>query len=118
MSQQQIDSGEQCRQCGAYIVHFKNPGRPCLCYACKQLAGDDECAHPSRLRCPRCRTTWDPWDGDDYELLSDGPHEVTCPDCDHTFEVTTRVAYTFTSAAIEPETEPEPDQDEDEDTEP
>ena len=101
MSQHQIDIGEQCTQCGSYIFHMKPPGHPCICPDCKLLdRDDDECDHSSRLRCPKCKHSWGVWDGDVCGIFEEGVNAVTCPSCDHDFEVTTSVSYTFTSPAI------------------
>lgn len=92
-----INNGERCRQCRAWIFHIYPPGHSMLCVECGQLELEGECSHRSRLRCPQCMHSWDVWEGDDSGIFEDGSFEVSCPSCDHDFEITTSVSYVFTS---------------------
>jgi uncharacterized protein YbaR (Trm112 family) len=104
--QRQIANGEVCYACGAYNGLLRTPGRGQLCDGCQALRDDpSEAAHGSRIRCPRCRSTFKLFEDDYYELLEEGEHEFTCPECAHTFEIVTSVSYSFRSPALEPEEE-------------
>lgn len=58
-----------------------------------------EVSHGDYIRCPACGSRIVVHDGDSYELLSDGEHEVMCNECEFEFEITTDVTYAFTSPA-------------------
>lgn len=92
----QVNKGKQCRTCGAMILWSK--GVPTQCSQCKSMTEQrDELSHDKFLRCPRCGYHWDPYESEDYEVLSDEIHVVTCMECNYDFEVTTYVSYSFTS---------------------
>ena len=99
--------GELCRLCGHFIVFAR--GYPQICRDCENLDGEKELDHPSEVRCPACGSHWRVGDGDDYDLYQEGTHGVTCGDCDHEFEVETRVTYSFTSPERVKEEEEEGD---------
>jgi DNA-directed RNA polymerase subunit RPC12/RpoP len=100
MSQKDIDAGEQCMTCGGHIFTLRPPGYRRECHSCKDLgASTDEVSHKSKIRCPKCRETWDAWETD-YDIFGEGEHDVTCPECEHEFEITTYVTHTFKSPAI------------------
>lgn len=44
-----------------------------------------------------CGGDWNVFETDDYDLYSEGEHEVTCIDCNHEFEVSTTISYNFQS---------------------
>lgn len=90
-----IADGSHCYQCRSYIVWSK--GTRALCSDCASATEDKELSHDKFLRCPKCRNLWDPWEAEDYGVLTDDTHEVYCTECDHKFEVSTTVQYTFTS---------------------
>jgi len=48
-------------------------------------------------KCPHCGVTSRIDDNEWYELYEEGMHEVTCPDCDLDFSVSTSVSYSFTT---------------------
>ena len=95
----QVAAGDICQRCGAYVGFFGlDRSGPCSCSSCRELdteAGD--VSHRSFIRCPKCGGTWDPCHSDDYDIFADGDHDVTCPDCEHEFEMVTHVSYTFQS---------------------
>lgn len=92
----QLQNGDICTECGAYIVWSK--GVPSKCSMCRGLLDEKgEVNHEKRVRCPKCGYTWDPRKSEDYQLFENGTHNVSCCECDHDFEVTTDVSYTFTS---------------------
>ena len=94
-----IGAGERCYQCGASIQF--GSGFRSLCSACQLLVSNDGgVSHEQYIRCPKCSKTWDPYQHENYDLLEDGPHDVTCPRCDHEFEVETDVTYSFTSPGM------------------
>lgn len=87
--------GELCSRCERFIVYAK--GYPQICGECKSLGEQGEIHHDSEVRCPKCGKSWEVGNGDDYELYGEGSHDVTCGSCDHEFEITTWVSYTFLS---------------------
>lgn len=93
-----IDDGIYCYKCGTYILFGRGGGRQ-LCGQCRGLHGSCETTHDRLVRCPKCRNTFSPQE-DHYDLYGDGEHQVTCCECDHGFEVSTRVSYSFTSPAL------------------
>lgn len=99
------EAGESCTSCNGPIVW--GSGRPSQCSDCEHVREDGELHHPSRLRCPKCRHAWSPYDGENWGVLStdDSEHDVNCPRCDHLFAVRTHVTYSFTSPAMGTETE-------------
>jgi NMD protein affecting ribosome stability and mRNA decay len=95
--QAQIEEGRLCYKCGGYILLGKRVGRA-LCADCQILSAKDTAVqHPIFVRCPECGHTWNPGDEDDYSVYEDGEHEVACGVCDHNFEISTTVRYTFES---------------------
>ena len=96
------ECGECCRRCEALIL-FPD-GHPTVCHDCESLDTDtSEVRHNDLIRCPSCRGTFNPHDGDDYDLFAEGEHSVFCPSCDLKFEVSTTVSYSFKSPALESE---------------
>jgi len=96
----QEDDGERCITCGALII-FAN-GTRAECRSCKRVNDDDgEIDHDSIIRCPKCRETFTVADTDMWELYSEDDHDVSCPECDHEFNVVTSVSYSFCSPEIE-----------------
>ncbi len=91
----QVKAGQICMDCGSYII-FNKTG-PAKCYDCKQLEEPGECSSDAFIRCPDCGHKEKVFDGDHYEILSDDTHDVSCQECDHDFEITTSVSYTFSS---------------------
>jgi hypothetical protein len=108
--------GEICYQCGASMLtatmigslfgredHVKTKQ---LCYACKNLDADksERVEHQQYLRCPKCghRMTVSGAECCDwFEIYEEGEHGVCCTECDHEFEISTRVEFHFTSPAME-----------------
>lgn len=93
----QVANGERCQTCGSYVAILDPSGSPTECASCKDFHGIEEVDHSSCLRCPQCGGAWDPYDAENYEVLSEEEHEVSCPTCDYEFTVSTLVSYTFTS---------------------
>ena len=110
--QAQIDQGDKCYKCETYISFGK--GYRSLCHECMSLNNKEETSHSSYIRCPKCKTTWEPRDSDDFEFYTDGDHEVTCSECDHEFQITTYVSYTFHSPELIEEPKVEEDDEEEE----
>ena len=93
-----INNGEECYECGAFLFDDKKYRH--RCYDCKSLTDDTgSVIHNSKIRCPKCRDTIDV-DSELYEIYKDGLHEVTCWECDHNFDIETRVSYTFESPEL------------------
>lgn len=91
-------AGEECYTCGGYIVFAK--GYRTKCYSCEQLQEEKrEVTHGHYVRCPKCRQTMSVHD-DNYQWYEEGTHDVSCHHCDHDFEITTRVEYSFTSPKL------------------
>ena len=95
--QARIDIGEECCECGSYIVF--PVGYKSACSECRDLLKDEELMHSSRIRCPKCRRSWIPAEAEQYKVYEDGEHEVSC-DCGYNFTVSTYIEYTFTSPEI------------------
>ena len=106
-----VNAGEKCNQCGRFMMDDNNFSH--RCWECRHLAeSKGEREHDSLVRCPKCKETWSPEDTEDYDLFSDGEHDVTC-ECGHNFEVNTRVEHHFTSPALLPDNEEEEEGDDD-----
>ena len=107
--QAEVDAGKWCSRCGHYLLFAK--GHPDKCHSCKSLDGPGEVSHHKYIRCPKCFRSFDPSDADYYSLYREGDHQVTCGDCSHQFDVSTRISYTFTSPAkLAPEAPAESDE--------
>ena len=92
-----VAAGKECRHCGGFILLPQ--GIPTLCDACKEIEQDSsEVTHGSQLRCPHCGASFH-YSTDDYDLYDEGEHNVSCPECDQDFTITTSVTYSFTSPA-------------------
>jgi len=100
----EIDAGRWCEVCSVSLTHeaaTEVSGRR-RCYDCRELdQSKDAVDHPSMIRCPACQATFDPVpDGDYADRYAEGDHEVDCPDCDHSFWITTAVSYSFASPPL------------------
>ena len=51
------------------------------------------------VRCPKCRHAEKYYD-DNFEWCSEGPHDVTCGQCGHDYEISTTISFSFTSPAM------------------
>jgi uncharacterized CHY-type Zn-finger protein len=110
---QDINDGVYCSSCGAYLIFNRGGGRQ-RCGQCRGLSEPGELTHDRLIRCPACGDTFNPGDNDHYKLYGDGEHSVTCQNCDHQFEVSTHISYSFTSppriSPAEDDEEPEEEQ--------
>jgi hypothetical protein len=77
------EAGETCYKCHCYIVSLDNPGYKRLCGECKKIDEDEKLFHSVYIRCPKCREIFDTHISEDYELYSDGEHNIICCMCDH-----------------------------------
>lgn len=98
----QIDAGDRCYKCDVHISNvrigiFARQASPQMCQACQHLADDCSVEHEQFFRCPVCGEVTLVFENEYYELCQEGEHNVTCPDCDHKFEVITTVTYSFES---------------------
>lgn len=102
--------GELCQlpNCNRFIMW--SSGLPQTCGACKSLDNPEELHHDDHIRCPKCGRHWNVFDGESYELQADGEHDVTCPDCNHEFEIVTTVRCSFQSPERMKEAEAETDE--------
>jgi hypothetical protein len=91
----EVEVGERCMTCGESIIFGK--GYPTECRNCKDIQTEGTAHHNSRVRCPKCRHVWNPYDTEDYHVFEEGDHEIGCYECNHTFSVSTIVEYTFCS---------------------
>lgn len=94
------ENGERCWQCGQWIDLLRPPGRRQLCLDCKAADKPEAFRHDTRLRCPKCRHSWDAYADADYDIFVEGEHEVTCAECEHKFEVSTAVHHNFRSPEL------------------
>ena len=97
-NQAKIDNGDACYRCESVILFGEGFKR--LCGNCNRLSLDGEIHHKKFVRCPSCRHSWNPSDSDDYQFFEEGEHELTCPICEHEFEISTQVSYNFTSPEV------------------
>ena len=102
----ELKSGLRCRICGYMLMHASERE----CRICQQAHQPPEWRDSNRVRCPSCVKVWEPGDQDQYELYTEGEHDVDCGHCDATFQVSTRVSHTFTSPKLREEKSDEPDQ--------
>lgn len=99
-SKAQIDQGENCRQCGHFILDIwrKWTGGPRLCCECADIAKPPEARHHRYARCPACRHLFAP----DFDLaVGDHKQRVECPGCDFEFRIGVECRFVFTSPAVE-----------------
>lgn len=95
-----VASGERCSRCGGWIFCVKPPGHPRECIDCYAIANSsDEVSSSKYIRCPKCGGSWDPYEAEQYDVFNEDVHAVSCVECDHGFEVTTTVTYSFESPA-------------------
>jgi len=115
--QAQIANGEICSRCRGYVGYSYNrqPFRT-ECSECKELRGTDEIyTNEKGIRCPNCRHIIDPTHDCDMDVYKDGTHTVTCDGCEHEFEVTTTVTYSWSSPQVIDHSSYDEPEDEDED---
>jgi len=94
----QVANGETCYNCGDSIVWHN--GARSMCSACQALLEDrSEVWHDDLVRCPKCGHTHDLRYGTSYNLFEDGEHSFMCEECEHDFEISTSVSYSFRSPA-------------------
>ena len=98
-----IANGELCSNCGAgiFLLFHENYGVPALCASCRKLKESTEAVnHRNLIRCPKCKHSWSV-DEEDGSLYEEGEQWVMCPECGCDFQVTTEVAYSFESPALQ-----------------
>lgn len=103
-------NGEYCDKCGSHIM-FGGKGYTTYCHQCNGLYDKSTLVHNSLIRCPKCMMNFSAFECD-YELMSEGEHSVNCIECDHFFEVTTSIQYTFHSPSAGEEQESREDEEE------
>ena len=98
-NQAQKQNGERCFKCGKYLIFAS--GRLDECEDCKVLRRSKYAiSHSTFVRCPHCKHEINVHENELYELYSEGYHEISCTVCDKSFEVETRVTYSFESPDI------------------
>lgn len=86
----------KCSQCNKPILLSRHRT---YCGECIEMNRNvNETEHSRLIRCPECQAQISMYDLED--ILTDGDHLVTCPMCDHDFEITTRLEYYFESPAL------------------
>ncbi len=95
---QEVEEGKWCCKCNAFLLF--SHGFPERCADCQKIDKPDELRHDHFVRCPKCKSTWQPYEHEEYEVFEEGQHEICCQECDHSFEVETWIQYTFTSPPI------------------
>ena len=63
-------------------------------------SSEDSITHSSHVRCPNCKHHFNVHESELYEVMEPDDHEVHCPECDWSFEITTVVTRSFESPAI------------------
>lgn len=105
LQQAEVKAGERCYRCYAMIRPLTKSTGERLCYDCKQLdeAKTEEVEHQRLIRCPKCSHLSDvtEWDCDYAEVFTDGEHDVQCDECQHEFDISTRVEFYFTSPKLD-----------------
>jgi len=70
-----------------------------FCSECAEMNKTNDAIEHSRLiRCPNCQAKISMYDLED--IFSEDEHTITCPSCDHDFEIKTRLEYNFESPAL------------------
>lgn len=96
LEQAERKHGSRCSRCPAYfVVGF---GEPRLCHQCEDAALAKELGHDHFARCPTCSHLFKPEHRD--RLDREDEIGLTCPKCEHEFEVQVRVTYHYTSPAL------------------
>lgn len=52
-------------------------------------------------KCPHCGTEVNVGDNELWKLYEEGEHDISCPNCDLDFTVTTSVTYSFSTDDVE-----------------
>lgn len=90
----------QCESCGSR--QYGKPYRDDQCYECWEMANNPgEISNTSHTRCPHCKHKQYVEPADDYDLLTDGEHDVQCEECDRTYKITTYISIDFYSPPLE-----------------
>lgn len=109
--QAEIEAGERCWQCHAYIISIFDrtndvPAIRRFCEPCRRLRDDTgDVDHESRIRCPHCRLSapvaWDQARAYSCEgLYRDGETELRCVHCGEVFTVQVHVRYEYLSQSL------------------
>jgi len=99
----QVQAGERCVDCGAYMFSFRASEGARSCNECRDLLATAKVNHSRYVRCPKCGHKFNPSESECYELYEEGEHEVFCDECEHDFTISTHVSYNFESPAMEGE---------------
>lgn len=98
----QVSAGEICSQCSKYLIRIIDSSfGPALCGACKSLeTTPGPVRHSTFIRCPKCRESFDPSPWEDSWAFQEGSHNINCPNCDHKFEITVEVQFSYESPKL------------------
>lgn len=99
-----------CERCGRETYVGFNSKRG-ICYKCREkeyaeelkeqiLSGETDCTDcEDNIYCPWCGDRYEI--DEEYELYTDGGHDLTCYHCGKKFEVTTNVSYSFDTERVD-----------------
>ena len=99
----QRQAGGKCTQCGDLMIPYtgKDSQGPRKCFDCNEIENyDNKLSLSSRVRCPKCRYSWNPLEDCEDDCYEEGEHTVYCDDCGYEFEINTHVEITFDSPAM------------------
>jgi uncharacterized C2H2 Zn-finger protein len=97
----QEEAGERCPKCKAFMLGLFKKSSKSFCQSCISLISDEKTVdHHIFVRCPKCQMTMDVYYYQFENLHMEGEHKIMCQECEHEFEVTTEVQYTFTSPEL------------------
>jgi len=97
--EEEVAKGERCKDCDRWVFNLRSGDGPQQCGECRHQDDKEEWDSDTNVRCPKCKDIWDPSANEQYDLMEDGEHTVTC-DCDHEFVVRTSVSWNFTSPEL------------------
>lgn len=97
--------GQICEECSSESYFHDPPGYPELCYDCKKRLLPEEVDFNTKIRCPYCISSFDPYECEMYYIMNEGEHEITCPECNKNFLIYTNVERTYNSPALEAKNE-------------
>jgi hypothetical protein len=103
--EEKVAAGLSCQQCGRRIIGG-GLGKPVDCAEClnlRYLRGWVDHTH-NMLRCPKCKHVFSAEDyADDLYYYGEITHNVSCPECNNTFEVSVKRVFIFKSPKLLPE---------------
>ena len=103
LEEARIKSGEACSQCKSFILF--PTGTETKCGNCQEFDESKESVeHGTLVRCPSCKHQWDIEryfsSNAEYDIFEEGEHNIICPECEHEFEVTTKILRSYISPEL------------------